>query len=337
MLPNIQTSHTDDINEEKSNRKNRNLRNRDSGNCSSESMDAKFGSLERPDHRQSQSGYTDLSLPRVTLADSGDIYTQIRKHSSNGSLSKCLSLDQDTHRSKSEARETTNTQTKGNPIMDFNFDTGEMTLTETKENEGSLVDEIMSQFKSRLSSSLDVDIAVDSVSEEEDISMAPFSNKIDLIKRENVGNISDTATACDDKSDVADNSSDYDRISVKLDKNSNKVNSSESGIHEQDSDNVSEDIEVQVTDKLGAESSLRKTSSLLYGERGLNEVIEELRTRLVQLKKDRLAYLLFLTLSQTSPGFYVCSTSLLKTLWEKEKLLVTSNVSFSYSVCYPFR
>ena len=37
------------------------------------------------------------------------------------------------------------------------------------------------------------------------------------------------------------------------------------------------------------------------------------------------------------PGFLrVCSTSLLKTLWEKEKLLVTSNFSFSHSVFYPF-
>ena len=32
---------------------------------------------------------------------------------------------------------------------------------------------------------------------------------------------------------------------------------------------------------------------------------------------------------------FVCSTSLLKTLWKKEKLLVTSNFSFSYSVFYP--
>ena len=32
----------------------------------------------------------------------------------------------------------------------------------------------------------------------------------------------------------------------------------------------------------------------------------------------------------------VCSTSLLKTLWEKEKLLVTSNFSFSHSVFYLF-
>ena len=32
----------------------------------------------------------------------------------------------------------------------------------------------------------------------------------------------------------------------------------------------------------------------------------------------------------------VCSPSRLKTLWEKEKLLGTSNFSFSHSVFYPF-
>ena len=32
---------------------------------------------------------------------------------------------------------------------------------------------------------------------------------------------------------------------------------------------------------------------------------------------------------------FVCRTSLLKTLWEKKKLLLTSNFSFSYSVFYP--
>ena len=44
-----------------------------------------------------------------------------------------------------------------------------------------------------------------------------------------------------------------------------------------------------------------------------------------------------LTLSQTSPDFlYVCSTSRLKTLWEKEELLIMSNSSFPPSVFYPF-
>ena len=37
------------------------------------------------------------------------------------------------------------------------------------------------------------------------------------------------------------------------------------------------------------------------------------------------------------PGFLgVCITGLLKTLWEKEKLLVTSNFSFSHSVFNAF-
>ena len=33
----------------------------------------------------------------------------------------------------------------------------------------------------------------------------------------------------------------------------------------------------------------------------------------------------------------VCSTSFSKTLWEKEKLLITSNFSFSHSVFYPYK
>ena len=43
---------------------------------------------------------------------------------------------------------------------------------------------------------------------------------------------------------------------------------------------------------------------------------------------------LHLTLSQKKPWFL--HVYLLKTLWEKEKLLVMSNFSFSHSVFYPF-
>ena len=44
-----------------------------------------------------------------------------------------------------------------------------------------------------------------------------------------------------------------------------------------------------------------------------------------------------LILTQLSPGFLgVCSTSLLKTPREEEKLLVTSNFSFSLCVLDPF-
>ena len=45
---------------------------------------------------------------------------------------------------------------------------------------------------------------------------------------------------------------------------------------------------------------------------------------------------LLLTLSQTSPGFYMSAVQVFWKLWEKEKLLVTSDLSFSYSVFYPF-
>ena len=44
-----------------------------------------------------------------------------------------------------------------------------------------------------------------------------------------------------------------------------------------------------------------------------------------------------LTLSQTSLVLRVCSTSLLTTMWKKEKLLVTSNFCFYRTVLYFFR
>ena len=43
-----------------------------------------------------------------------------------------------------------------------------------------------------------------------------------------------------------------------------------------------------------------------------------------------------LTVFQRNPFLRVCSASLLKTLWEKEKLLVTSNFTFSHGVFFPF-
>ena len=46
---------------------------------------------------------------------------------------------------------------------------------------------------------------------------------------------------------------------------------------------------------------------------------------------------LFVNSYPNNPWFSrVCSTSLLKTLWEKEKLLITSNFSFSHNVFHPF-
>ena len=47
--------------------------------------------------------------------------------------------------------------------------------------------------------------------------------------------------------------------------------------------------------------------------------------------------LALLTFPQTNRKKLVCRASLLKTLWGKEKLLVTSNFSFSHSVFCPVR
>ena len=65
------------------------------------------------------------------------------------------------------------------------------------------------------------------------------------------------------------------------------------------------------------------------------------RKAAVQCNKFLLPIVMTLSISfnpfPNKPWFlHVCSTSLLKTLWEKEKFLVTSNFSFSYSVFYLF-
>ena len=68
-----------------------------------------------------------------------------------------------------------------------------------------------------------------------------------------------------------------------------------------------------------------------------NSVIPDWRTRWA---KEILQYqtpsFVFNPLPNKPLFLWVCSTSLLKTLWEKEKILVTSNFSFSHSVFYHF-
>ena len=53
-------------------------------------------------------------------------------------------------------------------------------------------------------------------------------------------------------------------------------------------------------------------------------------------RKSLLTIMLLNAFPNKSWFLRVCITSLLKTLWVKEKLLVTSNFSFSQSVFYPF-
>ena len=58
---------------------------------------------------------------------------------------------------------------------------------------------------------------------------------------------------------------------------------------------------------------------------------------ITEIKQAKASKLHYVNSFPYKPWFlFVCSTNLLKTLWEKEKLLVTSNFSFSHSVFYPF-
>ena len=58
----------------------------------------------------------------------------------------------------------------------------------------------------------------------------------------------------------------------------------------------------------------------------------------VNLHCPKIQCTLYLNPFPNKPWFLrVCRVCLLKTLWEKEKLLVMSNFSFSHSVFYPFR
>ena len=66
-----------------------------------------------------------------------------------------------------------------------------------------------------------------------------------------------------------------------------------------------------------------------------DKIISDLQLFLFLFRQCFLSYGFNLFLNE--PWFlHVCSTSLLKTPWEKKKLLVTSNFSFSHSVFYPF-
>ena len=55
-----------------------------------------------------------------------------------------------------------------------------------------------------------------------------------------------------------------------------------------------------------------------------------------KITKSVVRYTVSLPFSKQALVLRVCSMSLLKTLWEKEKLLIMSNFSFSHSVFYPF-
>ena len=77
-------------------------------------------------------------------------------------------------------------------------------------------------------------------------------------------------------------------------------------------------------------------NTLLFACYTLSQTIPGFYSNIAEFKVVKITQIYFhrLTYSHTSP---VSSTSPLKTLWEKEKLLVTSNFSFFLGVFHPFR
>jgi len=99
--------------------------NRDSGICSSESADGKFGSLEispkspSPHPPVVHKDYSDSSLPRVSVVETGAIYTQVRKSSVTGSQTGPTgSKDQKLTGSKDQKMTGSNNKTKAGSIKE---------------------------------------------------------------------------------------------------------------------------------------------------------------------------------------------------------------------------
>ena len=67
-------------------------------------------------------------------------------------------------------------------------------------------------------------------------------------------------------------------------------------------------------------------------------IFDKIENFVVKAENAGYQYFLHLTLFPNKPWLLcVCSTSLSKTPWEKEKLVLTSNFTFSHSVSCPFR
>ena len=84
-------------------------------------------------------------------------------------------------------------------------------------------------------------------------------------------------------------------------------------------------------------TQLMLTEKLKFLLGRVESIVEKRKCWLPAFSPSPMVFLKGLSLSQTSPGFYVSAVQDLKTLWEKEKSLVSSNFSFSHSAFYPFR
>ncbi|XP_052227306.1 uncharacterized protein LOC127842029 isoform X2 [Dreissena polymorpha] len=143
--------------------------NRDSGIASSESSDGRFGSLERTPKTIVHKDFSDSSLPRVSVIDTGAIYTQVRKSSTTGSdiqqvgSSKTVGNQKETENlSMGDNSDPINCNNKNSnrdcDASDFDFESEMPVKFNHLEREESLVDEIMFHINSKINSPFSTDL-----------------------------------------------------------------------------------------------------------------------------------------------------------------------------------
>ena len=129
--------------------------NRDSGNCSGESIDSRSDGLDKSGLHPE---FSDSSLPRVSAHKTGDIYTQVRKSSSASIFENQKETEGKSRASRSKSEGKDNTHSNKVPRADdsssIGFDAAEDNLF-ILEHERSMVDEVMSKFTSQISGCFD--------------------------------------------------------------------------------------------------------------------------------------------------------------------------------------
>lgn len=300
-------------------------RNRDSGICSFESSDGKFGSLERA--RKSPTIHkcpSDIGPTIGNQLDSSVIYTQVRKTSTPGPRSSAKGKPA----SGSKKLESSSPQVAGrvcekNGSLDLSLDDEKLfseferglPLTSGNNNE-SLVDEIMSHLNSQIQNTplpgIDQTSETQEHSEDTADERKTSENKIDS---ESCANISDNLETVDvkdpDQKNIISKAEIIEKASKGISLNpENDVNesSSDGTLSSKSQQNMSisakssslprtvfadssrnlplEGSEVKV--RPGAQQNwVRRSSSKVKRKEEQKERLSELRTRLVQLKQDR--------------------------------------------------
>ncbi|XP_060580205.1 uncharacterized protein LOC132736992 [Ruditapes philippinarum] len=260
--------------------------NRDSGICSSESTEDRFNSLDR--NRNSPKVhpcFTDSSLPRVSVCETGAIYTQVKRPSvtesslspTTGSVSNCSKSNESCRKSD----ETNTNSDDDNLFFDFEIDTFG---NSSNKRGSSLVDEIMWELKiqhdtdktstetgeQNISELTDNNQESLTITKRKSVEFSPIENDISPIKSEHV-------TTSGRESDF---------LCSSFDINDNEQVTSDLKCDNNEEPNLVIDVK---TCSVGKMTSVKRHPSNVSAKIDVKETLAELRTRLVQLKKDRIS------------------------------------------------